>query len=146
MCSRATAFTRPSLRKSSTTTFLPEASTCPDSDSAAGSTSPSTSSAAFPAAWVYTSCVSPAGTASAARSAPDSVSASRVTRFSTCVDWVPDSSSRVISVVARSQRSCRRASSYRRALSIATPAAAASATTSVSSSSSNCPPPSFSVR
>ena len=69
-----------------------------------------------------------------------------VIRASTSSDRAPDSSRLVTSLLARSQRCWRRASSYSRALSMATPAAAASATSSASSSSSKSAPPSFSVR
>ena len=121
--------------------------TRPDSDAPTGSTSPIASAAAAPAAcWMTSCCRSGVGTASATRSAPDMSSVCCVIRASTSSDRAPDSSRLVTSLLARSQRCWRRASSYSRALSMATPAAAASATSSASSSSSKSAPPSFSVR
>ena len=147
MCSRAAPDTRSSWPKSATATASPVDSTCPDSEAVTGSTSPRASSAPDPAACWMTSCWrSGVGTASATRSAPDISSACWVTNFSTSSGAVPDSSRWLTSLVARSQRCWRRASSYSRALSIATPAAAASAMSRASSSSSKSAPPCFSVR
>ena len=148
MCSRAAPATRSSWPKSSRTTASPVVSTSPDTEALTGRTRPMASGAPAPAACWMTSCWrSGVGSASATRSAPDISSAC-------CGDQgqhvirrrPPDSSLLVTSLLARSQRCWRRASSYSLALSMATPAAAASATSSASSSSSNSAPPSFSVR
>ena len=146
-CSRAVPATRSSCPKSATVTGSPLSMTRPDSDRPTGSTSPMASSAAAPAAcWMTSCCRSGVGIASATAAAPDMSSVCCVIRASTSSDRAPDSSRLVTSLLARSQRCWRRASSYSRALSMATPAAAASATSSASSSSSKSAPPSFSVR
>src|ERR1700722_5929238 len=76
-----------------------------------------------------------------ARSAPDSSRAWRVISASTLAGSEPDSSRVVTSALAWIQRCWRRAASYSRAFSTATPAAAPKDTRTASSSSGNSPPP-----
>ena len=86
------------------------------------------------------------GSATKTVSARASSAARAATSGSTSSGSRPDSSEVEISALAVTHCSRRRACSYSRAFSMATPAAAARASTTDSSSASKEPPPRFSVR